>query len=74
MNELEQLRKVADIAAFCCIDIKTNLQDAEKDWLEGKIPKGAFAYVMQRSDALHLALYNAGYTDNSIFDTPQRPK
>ncbi len=74
-DEVEKLRKVADVAAFCCIDIRTNLSDANKEYMDGTISRGAFDYVLMREEALHRTLHEAGFTStNKFFDIPERPK
>lgn len=70
-----KLQDVANIAAFCSIDLTFNLAEAEKDWKSGKISKGAFNYVLIRHERLHIALYNAGYTEmDDVYDYPVKPK
>lgn len=69
------LDRVAKIAAWCCIDLESNLNTAHKEYMAGEIPKGAFEHVRSRHLALHTALENAGYTGkHPIFDIPQKPK
>jgi hypothetical protein len=73
-EELIILRKVADIAAFCVIDLNSNLKDAHKEYMDGSLNKGSYQYVLGRHGALCEALHAAGYTERSeLFDCPKKP-
>lgn len=72
--ENERLKKVADIAALCTIDIGSNLSSANKEYMEGSLPKGAFNYILERQGKLHEALHEAGYTEtHPLFKYPMKP-
>ena len=75
MSSTEELLKaVADIAAICFIDLDHNLAEAEKEYMDGKIAKGALKHVSNRHGNLHIALRNAGYTEkNEVFGFPCLP-
>ncbi len=73
-EQLVQLARVADIAAQCMMDLDANLKSANEEYMEGKIPRGAFEYVLSRHTALHIALHEAGYTaKHPIFEFPVKP-
>lgn len=70
-----KLRVVADVAAYCCIDLEANLETAHQEYMAGQIPNGAFQHVLSRQAQMHGALYMAGYTEtHKFFDFPVRPK
>ena len=72
---LNKLSLVADVAAQCCIDLNYNLKEAHKEYIDGKIPRGAYEYVLARHGNLYNALYNVGYTEkHKIFEFPIKPK
>ena len=67
--------QLADIAALCCIDLNANLNDANKEYMAGDIPHGAFRYVLDRHTQLHLILSALGYTEShKIFGYPVKPE
>lgn len=74
-EELEKFKFVASNAALCCIDLNYNSKEASKEWMDGKIAKGAYEYVMSRHAGLLQALFNVGYTEkHKIFEFPMIPK
>jgi len=74
--ELEnaELRAVADAAALCTIDLDSNLGSAHAEYMSGKIALGAFHYVLERHNAMYVALEKAGYTGKHMYlGIPVRP-
>jgi hypothetical protein len=72
---IEELELVAYVAAQCVIDLNTNLESANEEYMSGKISRGALEYVLSRHNELYNALHKAGYTDrHPIFKYPVKPK
>jgi len=74
MNDQTKLEKVANIAAFCVLDLDSNLKSAYEEYMDGKIPHGAYLHVLNRHASLLAALHEAGYTEkHPIFEFPVKP-
>jgi hypothetical protein len=74
-KERDALFVVAQVAAMCCNDLNDNLSAAHEEYMEGKIPNGAFQHVLSRHTQMHAALYNAGFTEkHPLFGFPVVPK
>lgn len=74
-EQITLLTRVADVAALCCMDLGSNVAEAEKEWLAGNLSRGAYEYANARYLSLLIALNEAGYTEkNMFFDTPSKPE
>jgi hypothetical protein len=68
------LEQLAAVAAFCTIDLNSNLNSAHKEYMAGEIANGAFQHVLHRHTMMHAALVNAGFTGkHPLFDFPAIP-
>ena len=71
---IKALERVADIAATCLPDLSDNLKAAHDEYMDSKIARGAYEYVLARHGHLAIALNLAGYTEkHPIFDFPIKP-
>ena len=73
-TRLVRLERVALVAASCVLDLDSNLNSAHEEYMAGKIPRGAYEYVLARHGALLVALHDAGFTGkHPIFEFPIKP-
>lgn len=70
----QKLSQVANMAAFCVIDLSCNLKEAYKEYMAGDIARGAYNHVLDRHGSLLATLADAGYTEkHKIYDFPVKP-
>jgi hypothetical protein len=71
----QKYEHLALAASLACIDLASNVAEANKDYEAGAISKGAFNYIIERQAAIHAALYNLGYTEtHKVYGHPIKPE
>ena len=60
VHGLKYLRYVADAAALCTIDLKSNCTNAHKQYMNGEIARDTFDDILSRRKRLEDALRKAG--------------